>query len=324
MSADEALSRDLRRLRRAAALFMAFLLLLPWFFRYVPLSYPSWRLPRALPQEMPAPQPIPNTYPLPVRWVPVPVEAFERWIKERYPDSLVGLEELVIVNEVARRWNINPSILVSIIGAEHSFLSPRIVGWDHAVRYYQNPFSYGVFKGSKLPFAIGWEASASGAASIISKVILTMPQGDWTPAMYAEFWRRLSGYYVRGDLNDVAPIWLRNVSVISQGLWRATMADPKLWTRALLDAIPAAQLPGFVGDVLRAARSLAQSDVVRQTVIRSAEKFNQAMERLQAWLGEKAGKPVADAVMPMVVTVAGVALTAAMLMALAVPGVPPI
>ncbi|PZN00769.1 MAG: hypothetical protein DIU76_12070 [Bacillota bacterium] len=314
VSVEEALSRDLRRLRRAAALFMVFLMLLPWFFRYVPLSYPNWRLPRMAPQELPEPRPVPNTYPLPVQWVPAPMEVFERWIKERYPGSLVGLEELAIVNEVARRWNINPGILVSIIGAEHSFLSPQKVGWDHALKYYQNPFSYGVYKGSRLPFAIGWEASASGAASIISRVIQTMPQGDWTPEMYTEFWRRLSGFYTHGDMGVVHPDWLRNVTTISRQLWAAVREHPQLWARTLLDAISVAELPGFVDDLLRAARSLAQNDTVKQSVIRGMEKFDQAMEALQVWLTEKAGEQVAEVVEPLVLTVAAVVLLGAIIL----------
>ena len=326
VSVEEALSRDLRRLRRAAALFMVFLMLLPWFFRYVPLSYPSWRLPRMAPQELPEPRPVPNTYPLPVQWVPAPMEVFERWIKERYPGSLVGLEELAIVNEVARRWNINPGILVSIIGAEHSFLSPRVVGWDHALKYYQNPFSYGVYKGSRLPFAIGWEASASGAASIISRVIQTMPEGEWTAEQYAEFWRRLSGVYVRGDINDVAPVWLRNVVSISTGLWGAVQANPRLWARALLDAIPAAQLAEFGQKVVQSGRALG--DAARQWAVRGAEWLGDRLDSLQTALASLVGDWTAErimnvVVMPMVLVIGGIMATA-LVVATGIPGVPPL
>lgn len=326
MSVEEALNRDLRRLRRAAALFMMFLLLLPWFFRYVPLSYPSWRLPRLAPAELPEARPVPETYPLPVQWIPAPMEVFERWIKERYPDSLVGLEELVIVNEVARRWNINPGILISIIGAEHSFLSPRVVGWEHALKYYENPFSYGVYKGSPLPFAIGWEASASGAASIISRIIQTMPQGEWTAGQYAEFWRRLSGYYVRGDMNEVAPVWLRNVVSISAGLWGAVQANPQLWARALLDAIPAAQLAEFGQKVLQTGRALG--DAALQLGVRGAEKVSEWLNALQTALTNVAGERTAErimnvVVMPMVLVI-GVIMATALVVATVIPGVPPL
>jgi hypothetical protein len=120
---DPALDRDLRRLRRALAAFFVFLALLPWLALQALGSFPDlpWR---RVPVRLPEPAPVPVEYPVAVQWVPLPLPVLAEWIQRRYPGSLIGLEELEIIHGVARRWNVSTAILLGIVAAEHSFLSP--------------------------------------------------------------------------------------------------------------------------------------------------------------------------------------------------------
>lgn len=254
MTPEQALERDLRRLRRAFAAFMVFIFILPWLFHYAEFSFPDDDLPRPTPEELsrvPKAKPIPNSYPLPVRWFPLPLQVIEDYIQEGYPGSLVTRKELEIVHNVAKKWNINTIYLVSIIGAEKGFLSSASNGkpfsWNK--RNYHNPFSYGQCVG--CPFkAYGWEASANGAASIISRVILTMPDGYWTEEMYAEFMRRLSGYYVKGDLNAYDPVWEKNVRIISTQIWNELAASKNLWADLVFEELSESEIRAFSEDII--------------------------------------------------------------------------
>lgn len=254
--------------RRAVAVLLAFLFLLtPWLFLYSGVSTMRWRWTEPEPQgaRLPAPQPVPDAYPAVVQYIPLPLEAADRWIQENYPGSLIGLDELRQIDEAAREWNVSPAILLGILGAEQSFLSPRAVGWYHALRFYENPFDYGVWPGSPLVFAIGVRKSAEGAASLVARAVLSMPARDWTQAEFGEFFRRLSGVYVHGDPGAPDADWIRNVTAVQSALWTASAASPVLWARAILSALGPDRIARLADGVrsMAARAADAASDVNR-------------------------------------------------------------
>lgn len=304
--AELALRRDLRRLRRLLALLAAFLIL-PWMFRYVGVSYPDRALEQPAPVRLPAPVPVPDAYPVTVRWAPLPLPALAEWVERRYPGALIGLEEIAVIDGVARQWNVSTILLLSIVGAEHSFLAPGAVGLAHALRFYQNPFSYGVYPGSPFPFAIGLEASAAGAASIVSRVVRSLPPGQWGEAEHAEFYRRLSGVYVLGDAGATHGTWLRNVSLISRSLWETAAADPREWAHAMRRAtsVEDASLRQFASSAVADAKALG---------VRAYEGVVDALATVEDWLSENAPvlrEAVMTVLIALVVVVAAVAVAAA-------------
>lgn len=244
--------------RRAVAVLLAFVfLLLPWLFLSAGVSTMSWRWPRPAPEgvRLPAPRPVPDAYPAAVQYIPLPLDAVEAWIQNRYPGSLIGLKELQDIDAAAREWNVSPAILLGILGAEQSFLSPQAVGYYHALRFYQNPFDYGVWPGSPMVFAIGVRKSAEGAASIVARAILSMPARDWSPLEFGEFYRRLSGVYVHGDMSAPDVDWTRNVTSIASALWAASAASPVEWARLLLSALASDHLARLADSLQNLAAS---------------------------------------------------------------------
>lgn len=305
MVAELAFRRDMQRLRRLMALFAIGLLLLPWMFRYTGASYPDIGLRQPAPVRLPAPAPVPETYPLAVRWVPLPLPEVAKWIEKRYPGSLIGIDEITVIDEVARRWNVSTILLLAIVGAEHSFLAPGVVGLNHALKFYQNPFSYGVWPGSPYPVSIGLEASASGAASIVSRVIRSMPEGRWGEAEYGEFYKRLSGVYVLGDAQAVHGSWLRNVSLISRSLWETVASNSQAWAKAIRESFSVSM------EYLRDVASSAVADA-RALGVRAYERVGDNLETLERWLAENAPVLV-DVIMPVVIALVVVVAAVAVL-----------
>lgn len=199
---------------------------------------------------------MPAAYPAIVTYVPVPLTVVERWIQRHYPHSLVGLAELRVIDGVARHWDVSLPLLLGMLGAEQGFLRYVPGNRMHALEFAENPFDYGVWPGSPYPLAIGLKASADGAASIVSRIAETFPAGAWTAATYRAFCGALSGWYCWGDVLRVDRTWLRNVVVISAGVWGAVRADAVAWMLTLARRLTGTQLAALAAAVRRAAGAL--------------------------------------------------------------------
>ena len=299
----EALTNDLRLLCRAGATLMAFLLL-PWLFISASWSFPHW------PQESAAPAapataavPVPAAYPAIVTYVPVPLAVVERWIQRRYPHSLVGLAELRVIDGAARHWDVSLPLLLGMLGAEQGFLRYVPGNRMHALEFAENPFDYGVWPGSPYPLAIGLKASATGAASIVARIAEMFPAGAWSAATYRAFYGALSGWYRWGNVLRTDRTWLRNVVLISAGIWGAVRADAVAWVLTLARRLTAGQLAALAAAVRRAAGALgaALSGVGGQVVVAVvgiAAAVAAAAGAVAAWLGG------AGTALPMVVLAA--------------------
>lgn len=178
------------------------LLMLPWLFIFnisdtllYSIEEPSLT---QEPVTVPNFEPVPVGYPVVVQYIPLDLSAVEDWIQTQYPGSLVDLPMLQAIDRSAKEANINLGILLGILAAEQSMLTPSIVGYGHAMRFYDNPFDYGVYPGSPFPFAIGAYASAKGASSLAVRSIESFAAGSWSADQFTQWMGFFENWYVNG------------------------------------------------------------------------------------------------------------------------------
>lgn len=194
--------RKLRLSTKVIALLLA-LLMLPWLFIgniSETLLY-SIEEPAIEPVSVPSFAPVPAGYPVLVQYVPLDLSAVEGWIQSHYPGSLVDIPMLQAIDQAAKEANVNLGILLGILAAEQSMLSPSIVGYAHAMHYYDNPFDYGVYPGSTFPFAIGAYASAKGASSLAVRSLESFAPGAWRAEQFVQW----MGFLKTGMLTGLRP-----------------------------------------------------------------------------------------------------------------------
>lgn len=213
--------KRLRLSTKVIAMLLA-LLLLPWLFMgNIPetLRY-SVDEPAMEPVNVPDFAPVPAGYPVVLQYIPLDLSAVEDWIQNQYPGSLVDIPMLQAIDRAAKEANVNLGILLGILAAEQSMLTPSVVGYAHAMRYYDNPFDYGVYPGSPFPFAIGAYASAKGASSLAVRSMEAFSVGSWSADQFAQWMGFFENWYVNG-ISAFSTIgdWGNNVSSV----WNSAM-----------------------------------------------------------------------------------------------------
>lgn len=238
--------RKIRLSTKIIVLLLA-LLMLPWLFIgniSETLLY-SIEEPASEPVNVPDFAPIPAGYPVVVQYVPLDLSAVEGWIQTHYPGSLVDLPMLQAIDQAAKEANINIGILLGILAAEQSMLNPSIVGYGHALRYYDNPFDYGVYPGSPFPFAIGAYASAKGATSLAARSIETFSTGAWNADQYIQWMGFFENWYVNGITafstignwgNSVSSVWNSMMQYVVQKA-PSWFDNVKTWLHQAVDSV---------------------------------------------------------------------------------------
>ncbi|AEJ40826.1 hypothetical protein TPY_2666 [Sulfobacillus acidophilus TPY] len=203
------------------------MLFLPWLFvGELPWAIQESQNPSGdqgfLPIPLVAAAPVPATAPAELQYWPLPISAAQQWIEQHDPGALAGLPQYVAVlqaaDAAARRYNLNPLLLLGELGAEQAFLSPDVPGgMAHALQFVQNPWDYGVYPGSPFAFDIGPQQSALGAASLTAQMAdSVLHTGHWS---WSTFEIALAQRYAQAWQP-----WVRNTF----GLWAAMQATPAI------------------------------------------------------------------------------------------------
>lgn len=189
MTIASAAVRRQRQRRRLILVLTVLAFLLPWLFVAKMPAAQQWRNDANsagfLPVPVGAAVPLPSSAPRLLQYWPIPVSAVQSWIEHDQPGALAGLPSHANIIQAAitagRRDNLNPLLLLSILDAEQSFLSPHVPGGlAHAQLFTENPWDYGVYAGSPFAFNIGPTRSAEGAATLVDEIALAVLHHGWS------------------------------------------------------------------------------------------------------------------------------------------------
>ncbi len=236
-----------QRRRRVIGLLIILAFLLPWLFVAKMPAAQQWRdegnSVGFLPVPVGAAVPLPTTAPRILQYWPIPVGAVQNWIEQDSPGALAGEPAYANIIQAAmtagKRDNLNPLLLLGILNAEQSFLSPNVPGGlAHAQLFTENPWDYGVYPGSPFAFDIGPTQSAEGAATLVDEMALAVLRQGWSwstfesalAQRYAQNWQP----WVRITFSTWSAME-QNPS-IAQGILIKTLEDPA--------AVPALQSLG--------------------------------------------------------------------------------
>ncbi|OPY63711.1 MAG: Glycyl-glycine endopeptidase ALE-1 precursor [Pelotomaculum sp. PtaU1.Bin065] len=140
--------------------------------------------------------------------------AIIEWLQARN-SALADTEHLAAIEAAGQKWNIDPLLLLAVVGQEESFVP---VNWNPAIL--NNPWN--VF-GSWQDWQGGFAQSAMWAANTIARLSQNCPQGvsvlQWVNGFGADGTRSNPGWGYAGDQN-----WWRGVSQFYAQLQRETGA----------------------------------------------------------------------------------------------------